>query len=219
LERLAMIAEEESYASCEDVSPAKNGTREKKTDVHFSANARLEGARPWEMTSRGAACLPSPSAASVAVAVDAVAAVPVFGVPVAVFVPAFVVAARVAARAAGAAAVVAAQPAAFWHRQHFSAEPAAARVSARAAEAVVVVSDQSVAGVVAGVAGQRFAERFSADPESAAARLVVFWHLQNFSAEAFAAPGTASARLVGAPDPVSGGAARVAVGASGRAAG
>src|SRR6267378_465548 len=159
------------------------------------------------MASRGAACRPSLSAAS-AVAVDAVAAVPVFGVPAAVFVPASVVAARASVRAAGAVAVVSAPLAAFWHLRHFSVEPVAAG-------AVAAVSDRSVAGV----AGQRFSEALSAAPESAAARLAdaavagfvqlsVFWHPQHFSAEALAAPGLVSARPSDAPDPAFGGAAR-----------
>src|SRR5438093_11137421 len=56
LERLAMIAEEESYASREDVSPAKNRTREKENGRSLSSNARPKGAGPGVETSGGAAC-------------------------------------------------------------------------------------------------------------------------------------------------------------------
>src|ERR1700704_4777546 len=100
LERLAMSAEEKSYASDEDLSPAKKQFERKGKRVIASlATARPHGPRLWVTPSRGAgACRPSAASHSVA----AVA----FCLPAAFFVGASAAPARVSARDAGAAVVV-----------------------------------------------------------------------------------------------------------------
>src|SRR5438477_998644 len=77
---------------------------------------------------------------------------------------------------------------------------AAGRVSARVAGAVAVVSGRSVAGVVAGVVVQRFAEPLSAVPEPVAARPAgaVDGVADQRFAEALSAAPEPAARLAGA---------------------